>query len=93
MPHKQEGTLYPGVTYMNLTSWMPAPLGMVMVEIILRLSSQDDVLVPVDCETVGRELLAEDVECGVNIFGPLVNDVEVGVSLDEATRGGTDSGL
>lgn len=33
------------------------------------------------------ELLAEDVERRGHIFGPLVDDVEVGIGLNETTRG------
>jgi hypothetical protein len=37
------------------------------------------------------ELLAQDIECGVNILRPLMDDVVVGVSLDETARRCTDS--
>jgi hypothetical protein len=49
---------------------------------------EDDVLVEVDGEAVGRELLAENVERGAYVFGPLVDDVEVGVCLDKTTGRG-----
>jgi hypothetical protein len=48
---------------------------------------QDDVLLPVDTETVGRELLAENVECASDILGPFVDDVVVGICFYEASRG------
>lgn len=53
---------------------------------------QDDVLVPVDAQAVRAELLAQDVEQARNVFGPLVDDVEVGVGLDEAAGRGADGG-
>lgn len=51
---------------------------------------EDDVLVPVDGEAVGGELLAEDIEGSRNVFWPFVDDIEIGVSLDKAAGGGTD---
>lgn len=38
---------------------------------------------------MGRELLSKDVEGTLNVFRPLVNDVEVGIGLDQTTRGST----
>jgi hypothetical protein len=56
------------------------------------VGGQDDVGFVVDGEPVRTELLAEDVERSVDIFGPLVDDIEVGVCLDEAARRSPDSG-
>jgi hypothetical protein len=36
---------------------------------------------------VRRELLSEDVECTIHILRPLVDDVEVGISFNQTTRG------
>lgn len=41
---------------------------------------------------MGAELLAEDVESGTNIFGPLVDDVELSISLDETAWRSSDCG-
>lgn len=53
---------------------------------------ENELLVPVDGKTVRRELLAENVKGGLDIFGPLVDDVEVGISFDETSGRGTGSG-
>ena len=50
------------------------------------VAGQYDVLVEVDAQAVGRELLAKDVEGRADIFGPLVDDVEVCIGFDEAAR-------
>lgn len=42
---------------------------------------QHDVLLPVDTEAVGGELLAQDVECAGDILGPFVDDVVVLICL------------
>jgi hypothetical protein len=57
-----------------------------------KVGGQDELLVEVDGQTVRRELLAEDVESRRHIFGPLVDDVEVGISLDETAWRGSDGG-
>ena len=58
--------------------------------------SEDDVLLEINGQTVRRELLSENVECAVHIFGPLVDNVKVRVGLDQATwrssSGGTHVG-
>jgi len=54
------------------------------------IRGQDKILLEVDGETVGRELLAENVESALDILGPLVDDVEVGISLDETAGRSTD---
>jgi len=53
---------------------------------------QNDVLVEANAQTVRAELLAENVESTLHILRPLVNDVKLSVSFDEATRRGTGSG-
>jgi hypothetical protein len=53
---------------------------------------EDDVVLVIDGEAVGRELLAEDVQRGGYIFGPLMDDVEVGIGFNEAARRSADSG-
>jgi hypothetical protein len=54
------------------------------------VGGQDEVSLNVDGQTVGRELLAKDVEKARNVFGPLVNDIVVGIDLNETARGGAD---
>ena len=54
------------------------------------IRGQDKILLEVDGEAVGRELLAENVESALDILGPLVDDVEVGISLDETAGRSTD---
>lgn len=51
-----------------------------------KVGCQDEVVLKIDAETVGRELLAEDVEHAGDIFRPLVDDVVVGIRFDETTR-------
>ena len=50
------------------------------------VAGEEDVVLPVDTQAVGRELLPEDVERAGDILGPLVNNVEVAVRLHETTR-------
>jgi hypothetical protein len=56
-----------------------------------KVRCQDDVLLEIDGKAMRAELLAKDVEGRGNILGPLVNDVEVGIGLNEATGRSTDS--
>jgi hypothetical protein len=56
-----------------------------------KVGSQYDLLIEVDGQTMGRELLAEDVEGRLDIFWPFVDDVEVGISLNETTWRSTNS--
>jgi hypothetical protein len=42
---------------------------------------------------MGRVLLPKNIQGACNILGPLVDDVEVGISFNETSRGGTDSGF
>lgn len=53
---------------------------------------QDDVVLPVNGQTMGTELLAKNVECAFDIFGPLVDDVEIGIGLNETSRRSTNRG-
>lgn len=48
---------------------------------------QDKALLPVNRETVGGELLSQNVKSALNIFRPFVDDVEVRIRLNESTRG------
>lgn len=50
--------------------------------------SQDQLLLPVDTKTVGRELLAQNVEGTLDVLGPLVDDVKIGISLNKTTGAG-----
>ena len=50
------------------------------------VAGKKDVALPVDAQAVRRELLPKDVERTGNIFGPLVNYVEVAVRLHKTTR-------
>jgi hypothetical protein len=54
-----------------------------------KVRGEKDVLLKVNAETVRRELLPKDVEGAVNIFGPLVDNVALRVSLNEAAGGST----
>lgn len=56
------------------------------------VGGENELALPVDAQTVGRELLAEDVESALYIFGPLVDNVVVGVSLHETARAGANGG-
>lgn len=51
-----------------------------------KVRGQDDALIEVNSQTVGAELLAENVQRASNILRPLVNDISLGVRLDETTR-------
>ena len=55
-----------------------------------KIARQNHVLVPIDCQPVGGELLAEDVERAGDVLGMLGDDVVVCVCLDEAAGGGAD---
>lgn len=56
-----------------------------------KVRGEDELPLPVDGKTVRGELLAKNVEQAIDILGPLVDDVEVRVSLDETAGGGSDS--
>lgn len=71
-------------------SLLDAESGLENAERHNKVRSQDDLLLKVDAEAVGVELLAENVEGALNIFGPLVDDVTSGVRLDEAAGRGAD---
>jgi hypothetical protein len=47
---------------------------------------EDYVVFPVNRETVRIKLLTENVECPGYVFRPLVDNVEVVISFDEAAR-------
>lgn len=53
------------------------------------VGSQDELLLPIDAKSVRRELLLKDVEGTLHILRPFVNDVKVGISLNETTGGST----
>lgn len=53
-----------------------------------KVRGENELVLPVDAETVRRELLSQDVEGTLHIFGPLVDDIEVGICLDETSRTG-----
>lgn len=53
---------------------------------------EDQVVLPVDGETVGSKGLAENVDGGGQILRVLSDDVEILIGLDETTWGGTDGG-
>lgn len=53
---------------------------------------ENQVVLPVDGETVGGKGLAENVDGAGQILRVLSDDVEVLIGLDEATWGGTDGG-
>lgn len=50
--------------------------------------SQDKVLLPVNTQPMRRVLLAKYVQRALYIFRPLMNDVEVGIRLDQTARRG-----
>lgn len=52
---------------------------------------QDDVVLEINGEAMGAELLAENIEGGRNIFGPFVDDVEIGIGFDETAWRRADS--
>lgn len=47
------------------------------------VGSQDELLLPIDAKSVGRELLLKNVEGSLHILRPFVNDVKIGISLNE----------
>lgn len=49
------------------------------------VGGQDELLLPIDAKTVRRELLLKNVEGAFHILRPFVNDVKVGISLNETT--------
>lgn len=51
------------------------------------IGGETDVLLPVDSESVRRELLSKNVELACNVFGMLGDDVVVGVEFNQAARG------
>lgn len=51
-----------------------------------KVRGENNLLVKVDAEAVGRELLAENVEGTLDILGPLVDDVATGISLNKTAR-------
>lgn len=55
-----------------------------------KVRSENKVLFPIDAETVRAELFTQNVERAWHIFGPLVNDVEVRVGLNETARRSSD---
>lgn len=57
-----------------------------------KVRGKDQIVLKIDGETVGRELLAENVQGAFDVFRPLVDDVVVLVGLDQATRGCTNRG-
>lgn len=54
-----------------------------------KVRSQNELLVPVNAQSMGRVLLPQDVQSALDIFGPLVNDIKVFISLDQTARAGT----
>ena len=52
---------------------------------------EDELVLPVDAQTMGRELLLKDVESALGVLRPLVENVTLGVSLNETAGGGADS--
>lgn len=53
------------------------------------VGSKDELLLPVDAQSVGRKLLTQNVEGALHILRPLVNDVKVGIGLNETAGRGT----
>lgn len=56
-----------------------------------KVRSKNNILVKVHTQSVRRELLSKNVKSTLNILRPLMNDVTIGISLDQSTRGCTDS--
>lgn len=56
-----------------------------------KVRSQNELLLPVNTQSMGRVLLSQDVESALDILRPLVNDVKVLISLDQTARAGTQS--
>lgn len=49
------------------------------------IRSENKLLLPVNAQSMRRELLAQDVESALHILGPFVDDVKIGISLNETT--------
>lgn len=54
------------------------------------VGGKTNLLLVINGETVGRELFSKNVQSTLNILGPLVDDVEVGIGFNQASRGGTE---
>lgn len=47
-----------------------------------KVGSKNEVLFPINAETVRAELLSQDVECSCYVFGVLMDDVEISIGFD-----------
>lgn len=56
------------------------------------IRSENELLLPVNAQSMRRELLTQNVEVALHILGPFVDDVKVGISLNETTGRGTHGG-
>lgn len=56
-----------------------------------KVRSKDNVLVKVHTQSMRRELLSKNVKSTLNILRPLMDDIAIGISLDQATGRCTDS--
>lgn len=56
-----------------------------------KVRSKDNVLVKVHTQSMRRELLSKNVKSTLNILRPLMDDVTIGISLDQTTGRCTDS--
>lgn len=54
------------------------------------IRGKNEVLFPINTKTVWAELFAEDVQCSSDVLGIFVDDVEVGIGLDEAAGRSSD---
>jgi hypothetical protein len=53
------------------------------------VGSENELLLPVNTQSVRRELLTKNVEGSLNILGPFVDDVKIGIGLNETAGGST----
>ena len=54
-----------------------------------KVRCENQLLLPVNAQSVRRELLTQNVEGALHILRPLVDDVKVGIGLNETARRGS----
>lgn len=57
-----------------------------------KVRGENEVLLPINTETVRAELLSEYIESSCDVFGELMDNVEVGIGFDETSGRGSNSG-
>lgn len=69
---------------------MPNPrTGLQDTDRLHKVRSKNELLVPVNAQSVRRVLFAKNVQGALQVFGPLVDDVKILISLDQTAGRGT----